>query len=51
MQGIVAAVFLCAALRVRRYKYDPKPPRRQAWTEAIAAILAFAALLLTAKWL
>jgi hypothetical protein len=51
MQGIVAVVFLCAVLRARRYKYDPKPPKRQAWTEAVVAIATFTILLITAKWL
>lgn len=50
-QGVIAAVILCAVLRARRYKYDPRPPARQARMEGVLALIAFAALLVTAKWL
>lgn len=51
VHGFIATIILCSALRVRRYMYDPKPSRRQAWVEAIAAMVAIIAVLTTAKWL
>lgn len=51
MQGIIAALLLSGALRVRRYVHNPKPSRKQSWIEGIVALAAFASLLGTAKWL
>ncbi|MCI0479017.1 hypothetical protein L0Y59_00525 [Candidatus Uhrbacteria bacterium] len=51
VHGFLAAFLLSAALRVRRYRYDPKPSHRQAWIEGIAAAVAFVAVLSTGKWL
>ncbi len=51
MQGIVAALLLTAALRVRRYLYDPKPSRQTAWSEAAAVGLLFIGAASTATWL
>ncbi len=51
MQGILAALLCTAALRARRYLYDPKPSRRLAWSEAMALLVLLAAALGTAKWL
>jgi hypothetical protein len=51
MQGFIAAFLLSAALRSRRYRYEPKPPVKQAWTECIVGVIAFAAILMTGKWL
>lgn len=51
MQGLLAAILLCATLRARRYLYDPKPSRRMAWLEASAATSVFLMSLLSAKWL
>jgi hypothetical protein len=50
-QGVIAALILCAALRVRRYRYDPRPAVRQARLEGILALIAFVTVLVTAKWL
>ncbi len=51
MQGMIAALLLTAALRVRRYLYDPKPSRQAAWSEASAVSLLFIGAAGTAKWL
>ncbi|MBU1348914.1 hypothetical protein KJ781_02500 [Patescibacteria group bacterium] len=51
VQGFVAAFLLSAALRVRRYRYDPKPSVRQGWIEAVAGAVALVAVLTTGKWL
>lgn len=51
MQGVAGAILMTAALRVRRYLYEPRPARRIAWGEAIGVCLLFSASLLTAKWL
>ncbi|MFZ2804327.1 MAG: hypothetical protein WA001_03815 [Patescibacteria group bacterium] len=51
MQGLVATILFCAALRVRRYLYEPKPSRRVAWIEASAALVLFIGSLISAKWL
>jgi len=51
MQGIIAAILFSAALRSRRYLYDPKPSRRVAWIEASTAAALFGISLLSAKWL
>ncbi|MFA5185203.1 MAG: hypothetical protein WC551_01840 [Patescibacteria group bacterium] len=51
MQGLVAAIVICGALRVRRYLYDPKPSRRLAWTESIVGVLLFIVSLVSAKWI
>lgn len=50
-QGIIASVLLSAALRVRRYLYDPKPSMRQAWFEVVGVFAAFVMALTSAKWL
>lgn len=50
MQGMLAALIMCAALRARRYKYDPKPSARAAILEGGFATLAFIVLLSTATW-
>lgn len=51
MQGIIATLLLCSVLRARRYMYDPKPSKRQAWIEGFAALAFLVAVLATAKWL
>lgn len=51
MQGAMAAFILSAVLRARRFSHDPRPSRRQAWAEGLAAVVLFAILLGTAKWL
>lgn len=51
MHGLIAAVIMSAALRVRRYVYAPRPSTKQAWIEGAAAILLFISSLATAKWL
>ncbi|MFH1078074.1 MAG: hypothetical protein V1745_02190 [Patescibacteria group bacterium] len=51
VQGFVAAFLLSAALRVRRYRYEPKPSITQGWTEAIVGAVALVAVLTTGKWL
>lgn len=50
MQGMVAAVLFSAMLRVRRYLYDPKPSRRQAWTEGVSSFAALVLVVVTAPW-
>lgn len=50
MQGMLAALILSAALRTRRYKYDPKPSRRTAIIEGGFATASFIILLSTATW-
>jgi hypothetical protein len=51
MQGLVAAILFCSALRARRYVYDPKPSHRVAWIEASVGMAAFLLSLVSAKWL
>lgn len=51
VQGLVAALLLCGALRVRRYLYDPKPSRRLALAEILIGLAFFAVSLASAKWL
>ena len=51
VQGVVAALILSSALRVRRYIYEPRPSPRQAWVEAVGVFVAFVAVLSSAKWL
>lgn len=51
VQGLVAALLFCGALRVRRYLYDPKPSRRLALAEVLVGLALFAVSLATTKWL
>ncbi|MBP9864019.1 hypothetical protein KBC54_01030 [Patescibacteria group bacterium] len=51
MQGCIAALVICAVLRVRRYVYDPVPSSRLAWSEAVIAIILFIGGIASAKWL
>jgi hypothetical protein len=51
VQGFIATIVLCSALRVRRYMYDPKPSARLAWVETSSSLVAIIAVLSTAKWL
>jgi hypothetical protein len=50
IQGLVAALLFCGALRVRRYLYDPKPSKRLALAESSVGLALFAITLATAKW-
>lgn len=50
-QGLLAALFFTAALRVRRYLYAPKPSRRLAISEVAAGLILFSTSLMTARWL
>ncbi|MFA5935413.1 MAG: hypothetical protein WC787_00965 [Patescibacteria group bacterium] len=51
MHGIIAALIMSAALRARRYLYEPRPSLRQAWIESFGALSFFIFTLATAKWL
>ncbi len=51
MQGLVAALVVCAVLRVRRYVYKPVPSSRVAWSETIVAVILFIGGIVSAKWL
>lgn len=50
IQGLVAALLFCGALRVRRYLYDPKPSKRLAMAECTVGVALLALTLATAKW-
>ena len=50
VQGALAAVLTAVPLRIRRYAYQPRPPRKLAYLETILAVVAFLALLLLARW-
>lgn len=49
-QGLFAAVLFSAALRTRRYLYDPKPSNMIAYIEGAAAMSIFVIALSTAQW-
>ncbi|MBP9762114.1 hypothetical protein KBD34_00690 [Patescibacteria group bacterium] len=49
-QGLLAALLFSAPLRIRRYAFPPAPSSRVAWGEAVATVLFFLTLLLTARW-
>jgi hypothetical protein len=51
MHGALAALMFTAALRVRRYLYDPRPSRRLAWGECVAVCVLLISVLSTAQWL
>lgn len=51
MQGLIAVLVFCGALRVRRYLYEPKPSRRLAWSESVIGLVLFIVSLVSAKWL
>jgi hypothetical protein len=51
VQGLIAVLLFCGALRVRRYLYEPRPSRRLAWSESLGLTVMLAATLLSAKWL
>ncbi len=51
VQGVLAALILSATLRVRRYMYEPKPSRKQAWIEGAIAASLFVLVTGTASWL
>lgn len=51
MQGLLAVLVMCSALRVRRYLYEPRPSKRLAWTESIVGMILFIASLVSAKWI
>lgn len=46
----LSALFVGAVLRIRRYAYQPVPPRALALVEGIGTSAAFLILLLTARW-
>ena len=50
-QGTLSMVVLCGILRMRRYLYHPLPGRRQAWIEALTAILLVGTVMGTSRWL
>jgi hypothetical protein len=50
-QGMIAALVGSAALRARRYMYTPLLSPRQAWIEGVTALVAFIAIVSTAKWI
>lgn len=49
-QGLFAAILFSAALRARRYLYDPKPSNMVSYVEGAAALSIFVVALSTAKW-
>ncbi len=51
MQGLIAAIVVCAVLRVRRYVYDPVPSSRIAWSEVVVGVVLFIGGIVSAKWL
>ncbi len=50
VHGALTALIWSFPLRVRRYAYQPLPPRSIAWSEAVLLLIGFGALLFTAKW-
>jgi len=50
-QGALGMLLFSAILRMRRYLYHPLPGRRQAFAEAIAALVILGVTLGTARWL
>ncbi|MCR4278400.1 MAG: hypothetical protein NUV81_00660 [bacterium] len=50
-QGMLAAIILSALLRVRRYLYEPKPSRRQAWIEGVSVAIILVAVATTSAWI
>jgi len=50
VQGAIAALLAAVPLRIRRYAYQPRPPKKLAYFEIVIASLAFLALLLLARW-
>lgn len=50
-QGMMAALLISGALRVRRYVHAPFLSRRQAWIEGGAACAALTLIMSTAKWM
>jgi hypothetical protein len=51
IHGALAAIVFASVLRVRRYLYDPRPSRRVAWGESVAACILLISVLATAQWL
>jgi len=50
VHGAVASFLVGFPLRVRRYAYPPRPSRRLAWGEGIAAVVLLAGILLSSRW-
>ena len=50
-QGLIAAVMFAAALRARRYLYQPVPGKRLAYAEVASAVVVFLLALVTSKWI
>lgn len=48
--GALAALYASVPLRIRRYAYQPRPSRRIAWTEGVAAAGAMFGVLLLVRW-
>ncbi len=51
VHGALASLLIGFPLRVRRYAYEPVPPRRLAWGEGALAVCLLVVLLFSAKWI